>query len=385
MITIAPERLNSRGTATSDSILAAGLFIAAGTGMAILWSASTGYAIALDKPSWWFAARQGLYWLPAIVLFALAAFVSLGEIRKRIVPLTFVGLGLLLLPFMPVIGEHRNGAARWIDLGFTTIQPSEFWKPVAIVYLAHVLDLRSSAAEGTRRSSLVGPFLLVAGGSLLIYMQNDFSTAVIAMAAAAAVFWIGGAPGGAFVGMGLAGGALAVLMVLTSDFRLRRILTFLFPAYEPHGQSYQILASLRAIREGGWFGKGLGLGTLKIASIPEVQSDFVFAAYVEELGFVGVLIFFALWGVVAWRVFGNSFREEDRFRALLGFGLGCLLFLEVLINAAVAAGVVPATGIAMPFFSAGGSSLMASAAVAGLLVNLGRKREAGSSREALHD
>lgn len=385
MTTIAPERLLDRSRTTGDLVLAAALFVAAGVGMAVLWSASTGYAISLGRPSWWFAARQGVFWLPAAAIFSAAAFMPMAGLRRRIGPITLFGILILILPFLPGIGEHRNGASRWIDLGFTTIQPSEFWKPIAIVYLAHVLDRRGEEAGRERPTSLVKPFLLVGLGSIIIYLQNDFSTAAIALVAAAAVFWIAGAPAGAFAGMGLAGASLAALMILTSDFRLRRILAFLFPDYEPHGQSYQILASLRAIRDGGWLGKGLGLGTLKVGSIPEVQSDFVFASFSEELGFLGVLAFFALWALVAWRVFGTAFRERDRFRSLLGFGLGFLLLLEILINTAVAAGVVPATGIALPFVSAGGSSLMANAAIAGLLVNLGRAGEGPGSLEAARD
>jgi len=381
MTTIAPEKLLDRERSANDSVLAAALFVAAGTGMAVLWSASTGYAISLGRPSWWFAARQAVFWLPAGGLFALTVFLPMEAVRRRIGAITIAGLALLALTFVPGIGEYRNGAARWINLGFTTLQPSEFWKPIAVIYLAHVIDRRRPGSGDERpAASLVGPFLLVAFGSLVVYLQNDFSTAAIAMVGAAAVFWVGGAPVGAFAGISLAGGALGALMVLTSDFRLRRILAFLFPAYEPHGQSYQILSSLRAIREGGWLGKGFGLGTLKIGSIPEVQSDFIFASFSEEVGFVGVLLFFALWAVVAWRAFANSMREEDHFRSLLGFGLGFLVVLEVLINTAVAAGVVPATGIALPFFSAGGSSLMANAAVGGLLVNLGRERRPKSDQ-----
>ncbi|MDA8409413.1 MAG: FtsW/RodA/SpoVE family cell cycle protein [Treponema sp.] len=390
MTTIAPERFLSRGRFGSDGTLLAGIFIAAVTGMAVLWSASTGYAISLGHPSWWFAARQAVFWIPALILFGVAVIIPIDSLRSHIGAITVVGLAFLALPFFPVIGEHRNGAARWINLGIATIQPSEFWKPVALVYLSHVLAKRGGDPSAEGPVSLVGPFLLVAFGSLMIYFQNDFSTAVIAMVAAAAVFWVAGAPAGAFAGMGLAGAALGTLMVLTSDFRLRRILSFLFPNYEPHGQSYQILASLRAIREGGFFGKGLGLGTLKVGSIPEVQSDFVFASFSEEVGFVGILLFFALWALIAVRAFGNAYREEDRFRSLLGFGLGFLIVLEVLINTAVAAGVVPATGIALPFVSAGGSSLMASATVAGLLVNLGRDGRGlsgaeGDAKAALDD
>ena len=160
--------------------------------------------------------------------------------------------------------------------------------------------------------------------------------------------------------------------MLTSDFRLKRILAFLYPAYEPHGQSYQILGSIRAITAGGLFGKGIGLGTLKLGSVPEVQSDFIFAAWAEETGLVGVLAFFALWGLFAWRCLRRSFAEKDSFRSWLGFGLVTLLLSEVIINTAMASGAIPATGIPLPLFSAGGTSLLSTAGTMGLLINLAR-------------
>ncbi|MFZ4615672.1 MAG: FtsW/RodA/SpoVE family cell cycle protein [Rectinemataceae bacterium] len=378
---IAPERGLGKGPGVPDGILASGIFLLAGVGFATLWSASSGYAISLGKPSWYFALRQLQYFAPALVLFVLATVMPIEALRTNIFPITVAGLVILLLPFVPGLGQERNGASRWISLGFTTIQPSEFWKPVSVIYLAHVLD-RRNARETENKASLVLPFALVASGAGIIYFQNDFSTAFIALVVAAAVFWFAGAPLSAFLGFGAAGLSLGALIVLTSDFRLRRILAFFFPEYEPHGQSYQILGSLRAIREGGFFGKGLGLGTLKVGSIPAVQSDFIFASWAEESGFIGILAFFALWALVAGRAFMNSFREGDGFRSFLGFGLSFLLAFQVLINTAVAAGVVPATGIALPFFSAGGSSLIGSSVTAGLLVNLGMKPRSAAREEA---
>lgn len=221
-------------------------------------------------------------------------------------------------------------------------------------------------------ASLLAPFLLVCLACLLIYLQNDFSTAVVAALVSLVVFWAAGAPYTFFIGICAATAPLAALSVLTSDFRLKRILAFLFPTYEPHGQGYQILGSIRAIRAGGFFGKGIGLGTVKLASVPEVQSDFVFAAWAEETGFIGVLAFFALWAFMAWRAFRIAFSEPDAFRSYLAFGLAALLLVEVLINVAVAVGAVPATGMALPFFSAGGSALISTAGTCGLLYNLSR-------------
>ena len=361
---------------TWDSALLASLFLLAGTGFAALWSASSGYALSIGKAPYHFALRQLLFLAPSVGLFWAGALAPLDLLRKKAGLITLLGLGSLLLPFIPGLGENRNGASRWIDIGFTTIQPSEFWKPVSVFYLAHVLAKRQEA-KALGVAPLMPPFLLAGSGCLLVFLQNDFSTAVIAAAAAVAVFWVAGAPLAFFAGLAAVGGPLAALSVLTSDFRLRRILAFLFPAYEPHGQGYQVLGSLRAIRSGGFFGKGLGLGTLKLGSLPYVQSDFIFAALAEETGFLGVLAFFGLWGFFAFRAFRASFREEDGFRSYLGFGLASLLLLEVLVNVAVAAGAMPATGIALPFFSAGGSSLLATAATCGVLANLSRSEGGG--------
>ena len=350
------------------------LVLLAGTGLATLWSSSSGFALSLGKPASYFLTKQLLFYIPAVAVFAFLAFLPLESLRAKVGPLTLIGLASLLLPFLPGLGENRNGASRWVDLGFTTLQPSEFWKPISIVYLAHILDRRREA-EGL--GPFVLPFVLAGAGCLLIFLQNNLSTAVIAGLVAVALFWVAGAPAAFFLGLTAVALPLAALSVLTSEFRLRRILTFLVPAYAPHGQSYQVLGSLRAIRSGGFFGKGVGLGTLKLGSVPEVQSDFIFAAWSEEMGLVGVLVFFAVWVFFCYSAYRRAFEEEDGFRSYLGFGLTTLLGLEVLVNVSVASGLLPATGIALPFFSAGGSSLMATGAVAGLLVNLSRPRVAG--------
>ncbi len=378
------EAERTRAAERGDPSLLAALFLLAGTGLAALWSASSGYALSLGKGPQHFALRQLAFMGPSLLVFLACASIPLEKLRAKVGPITLGALASLFLPFLPGLGESRNGASRWIDLGFTTFQPSELWKLASIFYLAHILEKRAEAVEEGRDarggSSLVPPLLLCALGCVVVFLQNDFSTAVIIGAAAAIMFWAAGAPVSFFLGLGAAAAPLAALSVLTSDFRLRRILAFLFPAYEPHGQGYQVLGSIKAIRSGGFLGKGIGLGTMKLASIPEVQSDFVFAAWAEETGFLGVLAFFALWGFFAWRAFRLAFAEEDRFRSYLCFGLSALLVMEVLVNVAVAGGLVPATGIALPFFSAGGTSLVSTACAGGLLYNLSRGRVPDAAR-----
>jgi len=365
-----------------DQAMLAILVLLTGTGIAALWSASSGYAVSIGKGPGYFAIRQILFLAPAALIFWSCAIVDLERLRSKIGILTLICLAALLLPFLPFLGGSRNGAFRWIDIGITTLQPSELWKPVMIFYLAHVLDRKR---ERIRESPgvLIPPFVLAALGCLLVFAQNDFSTAVLSLVAAALVFWVALAPGSFFAGLGLAAVSLSALSVLTSDFRLKRILAFLFPDYDPHGQSYQVLCSLRAIKSGGFLGKGIGLGTLKSGAIPEVQSDFIFAAWAEEAGFAGVLVVMAAFCFLFWRVFRNALAEKDGFRSTLGIGLGFLVALEALINMGVASGALPATGLALPFFSSGGSALIGTAAICGVLYNLSRGGAAAAGRESL--
>ena len=357
-----------------DRGMLAAVFLLAGIGVSALWSASSEYALSLGRPSSYFVLRQAVFLIPSAFVFWACASIDLDVLRSRTGALTLIALALLLLPFIPGLGENRNGATRWIDLRFTTFQPSELWKPAEILYLAHILDKkRERMAESA--GVLIPPFLLVALGCLLVYAQNDFSTAVIAGVSAIAVFWVAGAPPSFFLGLGAAATPLAALSILTSDFRLRRILAFLFPAYEPHGQGYQLLGSIKAIRSGGLLGVGFGLGSLKRGSIPEVQSDFIFAAWTEETGLMGVVAILGLFAFLAWRAFRVAFAETEDYRSYLGMGMAFLLCLETLVNVAVVAGAVPATGMALPFFSAGGSSLLSTAISCGFLYNLSSRAQ----------
>ena len=347
----------------------AAVALLAGVGVAALWSASSEYALSLGRSSGYFALRQAAYLVPSALVFWFCARVDLDKLRSKAGLITLVSLATLLLPFVPGLGENRNGATRWIDLRFTTFQPSEIWKPACVFYLAHILDKKRERIDESA-GVLIPPFLLAGLGCLLVYAQNDFSTAVIVGLCAIAVFWVAGSPVSFFLGLGAAAMPLAALSVLTSDFRLKRILAFLFPAYEPHGQGYQVLGSIKAIRSGGFFGKGLGLGSLKRGSIPEVQSDFIFAAWAEESGFFGVLAVLGAFCFLVWRALRVALAEENSYRYYLGMGMAFLIGIETLVNAAVVAGVVPATGMALPFFSAGGSSLFSTAISCGIIYNL---------------
>ncbi len=367
-----------------DASLLAASALLLGTGLAVLYSASYGYALSLQKPAGHFLIRQLGYAPLALLVFLACAFVPADKLKSFVKPLTLLALAALVLPFIPGIGVSRNGASRWIGIGSQTFQPSQAFRIALVLYLAHIFSKKSDRIGDVVNSALP-PLLITSLGAVLIFLQNDFSSAVILVMISAALFWAAEVPLRFFAALGTILVPLAALSVLTSDFRLRRIIGFLYPGYEPSALGYQMLGSLRAIRAGGFWGKGLGLGTLKLTSIPAVQSDFVFSAFAEEAGLLGVLAFLGLWGFFLWRGYRAAFRNQDRFRSYLAFGLSTSLGIQVLVNIAVAAGTLPATGIALPFYSAGGSSFLETAASCGLLYNLSRGGASGQAEtEVFH-
>ncbi|MCX7025523.1 MAG: putative peptidoglycan glycosyltransferase FtsW [Spirochaetes bacterium] len=402
---IAVER--SLATGRGDAVFLGIVAVLAGAGMAFLYSASFGYAQAIGKTADHFFVRQAWAFLPAAFAFAVAAFMPVDVMRRHSALFAFLSLASLFLTFVPGLGITRNGAARWIGVGSVTFQPSELFKPAIVLYAAHLFSKKSARVDDIMNSTLP-PLFVTAVGAIVIYAQNDFSTAVLVGAGATVMFWIAEVPITFFLALFSIGLPLGALSVLTSSFRLKRIINFLYPNYSPESIGYQLLGSFKAIRAGGFFGQGLGLGTVKLASVPEVQSDFIFAAWAEEMGFLGVVILMAAWGAFAWRAYRisllsaaaarpadpgnamNGYRGRDsafsggidegtrwRFVSYASFGLASILIMQVLMNVGVASGSVPATGISLPFFSAGGSSLLVTSLMCGLIYNFSRMVEQG--------
>ena len=354
-----------------DNLMLAILFLLGGIGLANLYSASYGFALSIGKHPGYFALRQLLWFVPATAVFGLCSFISFDFIKRHIGLLTLGSLMLLLLPFMPFLGITKNGASRWFGFAGLTLQPSELFKPVIILYLAHILSKKADRLSDVV-NGVIPPLVVAIAGVGIVLLQNDFSSALLIGILAVVMFWIANVPLVFFAALGSIGIPLMSLTVLTSNYRLRRVLAYLAPQLDPADLSYQVNASLRAIRSGGWWGKGLGQGTLKVRSIPEVQSDFVFAAWAEETGFAGVLLFAGLWLILLRRAFVIALRSTDSYRSHIAFGMACYLAIQTLINVMVVSGVAPATGIPLPLYSSGGSSLLSVAAAGGFIYNVSR-------------
>ncbi|MDR2739071.1 MAG: putative lipid II flippase FtsW [Treponema sp.] len=360
----------------ADHVLIASIFLLTGVGLVTLYSASYAYGERFFGHGLYFFTRQLLYAFVGLGAFFAASWINLEYLRKLIIPMVVITAVLCLLTFMPGIGVTKNGAARWIRVGSTgTFQPSELVKLTLPFYLAHIFSKKQDRINSLV-SGILPPTLITLLFFFFIYLQNNFSTALFLVVNAVFIFYLAGVRYRYFISGAVILIPLSAFSVLTKEHRLRRVISFFIPDWEPLGSGYQVHSSLLSIGSGGLLGKGFGQGTRKIASVPEIHSDFIFSSFSEEAGFAGVFLFYILFAVFTVQGYRAAMKSNDMFRRLLGCGLVTIISSQALLNIAVVSGAVPATGLPLPFFSAGGSSLSITLLIAGLIVNISRNREA---------
>ncbi|MDR1302593.1 MAG: putative lipid II flippase FtsW [Treponema sp.] len=364
----------------ADHILIASIFLLTGLGMVTLYSSSYVYAERFFEDGLYLISRQLFFLGAGMVLFLVSSRINLDWVRGYRLPVLMV-LGTILLcilPLLPVVGVTKNGASRWFRIGSETFQPSELVKLVLPLYLAHIFDKKQEQIHSLTKG-ILPPACITVVFIILISCQNNFSTAAFVAINAVLVFYLAGVKYRYFLSGLFMFVPFALLLILTKEHRFRRIISYLNPSWEPHGAGYQVRASISTIASGGFWGKGVGHGIRKFAGVPEIQSDFIFSSFAEEMGFLGVLFFILLFGVFAARGYLVAMRAQGTYRRLLAFGLVTMIVSQVLANIAVVSGSVPATGIPLPFFSAGGSSLVTTLIGAGIIVNISRSREPSKS------
>lgn len=325
-----------------------------GFGLVMLYSASYDEAIRHGLPHYYFLQRQVVF----VLLAGFASFV-LNRIPwswydKAVLPLLIVAVALLVLTLLPGTGSTTLGARRWLRLGPLSIQPSEFAKVALILFLASW----HARPHGWWAGYLL-PLLVTALLAALILLERDFSTMVLVLFVSLAVNLAAGLPV-ALLLLALATIAVPCLIaIFIMPYRIQRILTFLFPGADASGAGYQVDAALEAIRRGGLFGVGIGNGTYKLGLLPEVQNDFIFANMCEELGLVWMgflLCLFLFYAFLGYRTY-RRIADEDPFSGYLVFGITTLVVSQAVVNIAVVLGLLPPTGIPLPFFSQGGSNI----------------------------
>ncbi len=355
----------------SDSLFIVLVMLLWGIGMVTLQFCSANYGQRFFGNSLHFVQRQLISSLVGFVLLVFFAVADVEKVRK-VLPIIVLGSIILsLLTFIPGIGVERNGARRWIKIPyFSTFQPSEALKFSMVLFLANLFDKQAKLPEEDRSvvPALVG--LLVF--SVIILCQQDLGTAFFVLVLGLAIFFVTGAKLLWFFPMVLLLIPFGLIFILTEPYRVNRIIGFIAPDSFAQSLNWQINGSKRAITDGGLFGQGIGSGLTKLGGVPEIQSDYVFAGWAEAMGLFGVILYLCILGLFLWRVYKICMTCGNRFASIASFGFGAVIVAQSLLNIAVVAGVVPTTGIPLPFFSSGGSSMMVTLAMCGFIINSSR-------------
>jgi cell division protein FtsW len=359
----------SRFIATTDLRFLFLVLILLSFGLTMLYSASSVLATDLYQDSLYFLKRQALFALAGMAIMTWIACSSSRGWLSLSFYFLLMSLALVLLTYIPSFAVETKGAARWIRVFGFQFQPVELLKISWIVFLSHWLPNRHRGAgipDLFRRRISVLALWFVSVAAVLY--QPDFGNAFVLCAISVGMLFFAGYPLKILVGLFLAGGASAVFFVLQEDYRRRRLLAFLDPWSDPQNTSYQIIQSFTAFHSGGWWGKGLGNSQEKLYFLPEVHTDFIGSIVAEELGFLGFALLLVSFFCLCQRAMGVATRAARSETYLLASGVSLLFMLQILFNLFVILGLVPTKGIPLPFLSHGGSSLLASFAMAGFIL-----------------
>ena len=343
-------------------------------GLVMVYSASIAYAEA-DRDThnrYFYLIRHGL----ALAVALGGGFVAL-KIPTRIwqvwAPRLFMlALFLLFLVLVPGIGKVVNGSRRWISLGFMNLQPSEMMKLAVVIYAADFTTRKADYMHDIIRGFLPMAGAITVTGFLLL-MEPDFGALTVVAVIAMGTLFLGGINGRIFVSLVGVGGFGAAALVMSSPYRMQRVVGFMDPWQDPYGKGYQLSHSLIAFGRGEWFGVGLGQSVEKLFYLPEAHTDFLMAVIAEEFGFagIGVVIGLFTWLVVrAFRI-GNEAKKLERFfQALVAQAIGIWLGWQSFINIGVNMGLLPTKGLTLPLLSYGGSAILANCIALGILLRI---------------
>lgn len=344
------------------------LFSIIGIGLIMIYSASSIWAEYKTGNPYYYLLRQGLFFGVGLIGYIFASRIHYQFWFKHANKIFIGCLVLLVLVLIPGVGIVRGGARSWIGIGDFSIQPAEFMKLGLIIFTAKFLTKN----EGILKKNLYFYLYMLFVGIIfgLILLQPDFGSGLIMVMSIVMVLFIGEFQWKNIV-LGILAAAIGLtLMILTAPYRLERIVSFLNPWNDPLGSGFQIIQSLYAISPASLFGYGLFQSKQKYFYLPEPGNDFIFAIIVEELGIVGGILLIFLFGLLIYLGYKLAKSTKDKFASYLVFGFTSLLMIQVFINIAVVIGLIPVTGVTLPFVSYGGSSLVISMFIMGIIFNV---------------
>ena len=341
-------------------------------GLIAIASASIEYSDFHFGNPWHHTERHVTYLIMGIIAGGLA-FMLPTDLWQRLSPwCLFIAFALLILVLMPGIGREVNGAQRWLPLGPVTLQPSEFAKLALLLYAAGYL-VRQEDAVRYHWSGLARLIAILAVVALLLLLEPDFGTTVIAIGMVVGMMFLAGAKLLYVAVMLLAVAVALAVMVVSAPYRLQRLTAYQDPWSDPFGSGFQLIQSLIAFGQGEWLGVGLGNSVQKLFYLPEAHTDFVFSIWAEETGLVGATALVALFALLITRILQTGWQTAVRghhFEAYVCFGVALMFAGQVFVNMGASSGLLPTKGLTLPFVSYGGSSLIVSCVLLGIVLRI---------------
>jgi cell division protein FtsW len=341
-------------------------------GVVMVLSASSVLSLTTYGSAWYFFERELVWTVLGVIGFAVALRIDYRRWRDWVRPMLFLTTTMLVLVLVPHVGIYVSGSRRWLGIGAWRFQPTELAKFTLVLFAADLLTRREDELFDWRRS--IRPVLLVVLGlGGLVLLEPDLDSTVLIGVIAVALLVAAGVRLRHLATVGVAGLALTTILALSAPYRRARILTFLHPTADAANGGYQIVQSLIALGSGGIGGVGLGAGRSKWLFLPNAHTDFIFAVIGEELGLIGTLTVLGLFGAFAVLGLRTARRAPDRFGMLLATGITMWVVAQATVNIGGVVGLLPVSGVPLPFVSFGGSALLFTMIAAGVLANVARQ------------
>ena len=343
------------------------LIILSFLGLLFVFEASTVESFKLFGHQYYFVKQQAMWLALSFLVLFLTYFLKMEFLEKLAFPLYLLALLLLALPLIPGVGMKLNGANRWISTPWFSVQPVEFFKFAFINFYASFI-----AKEIKLGTFIVFLFL----PALILLLQPDFGSLMIIVSVSIVLYFLGGGDLKFLAIFASSALALALIVILSSPYRRERLTTFLNPELDPAGDSYHIHQITLALGSGSWMGRGIGNSQQKYAYVPEASSDSIFAIIAEEIGFIGSVLVIVLLGAY-FATANASFakKNKDHYQFLLFYGILAWIAVQIFFNLAAVVVLLPLSGMPLPFFSQGGSSLLSLFFASGILLNIANQHD----------
>jgi cell division protein FtsW len=358
----------------SDKLLFIATILLVCTSVVMVYSASAVLAQERFQNPYLFLAKQAAAALVGLCLLPIVMRIDYRSYRQPAI--VWTGLGIVAVALVVVLfGRRVNGAARWLNLGGLGVQPSELAKIAVILFTAAFLERRMDRIDEPKRTLL--PIALVVGTiTALILVEPDLGTALSVVTIVGVMIFAAGISYHYVFGLLLLAAPAGYYLLMSADYRRKRLTAFLDPWSDPLGSGFQVIQSLIAVGTGGITGRGFMNGVQKLFFLPEPHNDFIFSVISEELGLLGATVVVACFCVITWRGLRTAVRTPDRFGAFLAIGLTTMVAFQAFFNISVVLGLLPTKGIPLPFVSAGGSSLLINILGMAILLNVSQHASA---------